>query len=68
VQNAAGNDRMEGPRIVELLERHPAVEGAIRSVGVDRQDLVARSRKGGSYAPLVSTAHLEHATWWLRQL
>jgi hypothetical protein len=63
MENAAGDDRVEGNRIVELLERDTAVERTVRSIGVDRQDVVACGRERGSYASLCSTSHLEHATW-----
>ena len=68
MQGEAGHDRVEGPRILELLDGHPSVEGTCGSVRVDRQDLVARSRQGGSYTSFVAAANLEHATWRLRQL
>jgi hypothetical protein len=68
VQNAAGDDRVERARIVELLEGHAPVERAVGSVGVDRNDVEAGDSKCGSYTSFPSAANLEDPTWRLRQL
>ena len=45
VQHAARDNRVEGPGVVELLERHAPVEGPLGSMGVDADHVVARGRQ-----------------------
>jgi len=67
-QRAARDNRVEGPGIVELFQRHTPVEGPFGSFGVDADHVVARGGQTGGRTSFVATTHLEQATWSLRQL
>jgi signal transduction histidine kinase len=68
VKDAAGDDRIERPVVVESLERHAPVHGAFRCFRIDRQDVVAGPGERGSHAPLAPATDLEHARGRLGQV
>ena len=68
VQHPPGDDRVERPRLVQLLERDPPVERSLGRLGIDGEDVVAGRGKLARDTALVATAHLQHPRRRRRQL
>jgi signal transduction histidine kinase len=68
VQDSAGNDRIEGPGVVELLERDAPVELPLRSLGIDGEHVVTGGSEVRSDTALVAAADFEHTPRRERQV
>jgi signal transduction histidine kinase len=68
MQDAPRDDCIERARIVELVERDPAIERSLWRLRVDRQHVVARTRECGRHTPFVPTANLQYAGGRRRKL
>lgn len=68
VHDAPGDNSVERPRLIELLERDPPIQLPVGRVGVDRKDVVAGCRKCGRDSPFPATADLEYPRGRRREL
>ena len=63
VEDAAGNHKVEGARVVELVERDLPVRRTTGSLRVDGKDVVPRLREGRNDSAFAPTADLQHPQW-----
>ena len=67
MEDAAGDDCIERPGIVELLQGDLPVEGTLGRTWIDREHVVAGGGQRRRDTALVATADLEHPTAAARQ-
>ena len=68
VHDAPRDNSVEGPRLIELLERDPPVQLPVGCIRVDRKDVVAGCCKCGRDSPFPATADLEYPRGRRREL
>jgi signal transduction histidine kinase len=68
VEHAAGDNCVERPRVIELLERDLPIQLASGRIGVDRKDFVAGRCKCGRDSSFPATTNLEYPRGRRREL
>ena len=62
MEDAAGDDCVERPGIVQFLQSDLPVKGTLRSMWIDRERVITGGRQCRCNTTLVTTADLEHPT------
>jgi hypothetical protein len=63
VKDASGDDRVERPGLVEILQGDATEDRSLGSIRVNCQDVVACGGKRGRDAAFVSAADLQDPPW-----